>query len=101
MDKDDESTSVRKWLDEFTANSGEPVEVILIDGALWQYDQYDQEPSTVDRVFDAGYGRTYCPPFCAWSASWVVFPAQYDGSEWWERVPRNPIVHRPVQPGGS
>lgn len=40
--------------------------------------------------FDTGYGGSEGKPFTAWSNKYVYFPVVYDGSEWIERVPRNP-----------
>lgn len=45
---------------------------------------------TLDLAFDNGYGGSEGQIFCAWSKDWVYFPAVYDGSEWVERVRRNP-----------
>jgi hypothetical protein len=44
----------------------------------------------LDIKFDPGFGGTDGTPFTAWSESYVYFPVCYDGSEWCERVPRNP-----------
>jgi len=90
---------LREWFDDFTSKTGEQIETVLIDGELWPYDV--APASVLDLVFDDGYGSTQSPSFCAWSASFVVFPVQYDGAEWWDKVPRNPTIHNPIQPGGS
>jgi hypothetical protein len=92
-------TTLREWFDQFTTETGEQVEVVLVGDELTTY--ATARSTEIDRVFDDGYGLAECPPFCAWSPSWVLFPAQYDGAEWLSRVPRNPIVHEPVQPGSS
>lgn len=44
----------------------------------------------LDKDFYDGYGGTDGAPFTAWSEAYVYFPVCYDGSEWVERVPRNP-----------
>lgn len=48
----------------------------------------------LSEVFDAGYGTAEGRPFTAWSYEWVYFPAEYDGSEYVARAPRNPCEHK-------
>ena len=54
----------------------------------------------LDYRWDAGYGAPDCHAVTAWSARWVLFVVQYDGSTGVHRVPRNPVVHTPEMPGG-
>lgn len=44
----------------------------------------------LDEDFDDGYGGEEGVPFTAWTESWVLFPAKYDGSEWVASAPRHP-----------
>jgi len=44
----------------------------------------------LDYKFDEGYGKTEGRPFGVWTKDYVYFPAGYDGSEWVDKVPRNP-----------
>ena len=46
----------------------------------------------MDRVFDASFGVENGKSFLAWTKTRVLFPACYDGSEWVESVPRNPVL---------
>lgn len=45
----------------------------------------------LDREFCDGYGGSEGHKFLAWDKEYVYFPCTYDGSEWVERVPRNPV----------
>lgn len=56
-------------------------------------DNFDNECDCVrdlDTEYDCGYGAVNSPPFTAWTSDWVYFPAEYDGAERAESVPRNP-----------
>lgn len=68
-----------------------------IEHALAQNDEKlsDMEMCTLTATqlcidFDTGYGRIEGKAFTAWTKNFVYFPAQYDGKEWVESVPRNP-----------
>lgn len=45
----------------------------------------------LDEPFDAGYGSAEGKPFLLWTHKRVYFPCVYDGLEWVDSVPRNPI----------
>lgn len=55
----------------------------------------------LDREFDDGYGGNDSPNLCAWSDNWVLFSDNYDGAESLQWVPRNPVDHEPIRPGGG
>lgn len=44
----------------------------------------------LDVAFDSGFGGPEGKPFLLWTKDRVYFPAEYDGSESVESVPRNP-----------
>lgn len=44
----------------------------------------------LDQLFDRNYGSINGKPFTLWTKNWVYFPAENDGREWVECVPRNP-----------
>jgi hypothetical protein len=50
--------------------------------------------------FDSSFGGTNGPRFTAWGLKRVYFPAQYDGSEWVDSVPRNPCEQVTDHVGG-
>lgn len=56
----------------------------------------------MDVEFDSGHkGGIAGRPFTAWTPTRVYFPAQYDGSEWVESVPRDPCDEAIVHVGKS
>ena len=112
-------TTLRKWFDRFTEETGEKVEVVCFGGGRW-YGSEDEprqgwpaypvnvatpvdliDAAVFDRDFDAGFGGNESPNLCAWSASYVVFSDNYDGAEDIRWVPRNPSDHTPARPGGG
>ena len=48
--------------------------------------------AALDVEFYGGYGATKGPSFTIWTEQRVYFPACYDGAEWIESVPRNPVA---------
>jgi hypothetical protein len=50
--------------------------------------------------FSADYGAPGCQAITVWTASKVIFISQYDGSTSIHSVPRNPVAHMPIMPGG-
>ena len=46
--------------------------------------------------FAGGFGTAGCYPMVAWTASYVIFVSEYDGSTRLESLPRNPIACNPV-----
>jgi hypothetical protein len=104
-------TTLREWFDEFTVATGEtPHTVVLGTVAAWHHPWPEYTPgvatSTIpdvvlDHPFDDGYGGNDSPNLCAWSPSWVLFSDNYDGSEGPRWVPRNPVDHNPIRPGGG
>lgn len=54
-----------------------------------------------DQEFYPGYGRSYGAPVLAWTEARVYFPVVYDGAEWLESVPRNPVSNGRPHVGGE
>lgn len=54
----------------------------------------------LDYSYETGYGSPKCHAVTAWTKSYVLFVSQYDGATSVERVPRNPVNHKPNMPGG-
>ena len=46
---------------------------------------------SLDVQFDNGYGSSEGPPVLIWTETHVYFPVVYDGAEWLDSAPRNPI----------
>ena len=63
--------------------------------------QFNRAKKLLDYDFDAGYGGSNGPRFTAWTKDKVYFPGVYDGSEWIESVPRNPINEPKTHVGGE
>lgn len=109
------TTTIRKWFDEFTAASGENIECVVLgydgnrhiaqewptvrNGELVQFRDLGEE--ILDHEFDDDYGVNNSPNLCAWSPSWVLFSDNYDGSETLRSMPRYPVAHQPLRPGGG
>jgi hypothetical protein len=112
-------TTMRVWFDTFTGLTGESLTHIvftawsavdvwdrwdrdswpgLVDGVLLDF--ADVPDSVLDRSFDCGYGGTNCVPFFAWSATFVLWPHEYDGAEWLVWVPRDPTARFTPDHGG-
>ena len=67
-----------KWKDEFKKFGDGPIIFKTCTDEEWE------------REFYSGYGEPNGVPFLAWTEEWIYFPVVYDGSEWMDRVPRNP-----------
>ncbi len=52
-------------------------------------------------AFDNGFGGSNGSPFTAWTATRVLFPIVYDGSEWCGSAPRNPCDEACEHQGGE
>lgn len=104
----------RGWFNKFTEATGEEITHICF-GFDWPGNAEDwpslpekqvmslsEVPDEVlDYEFYASFGSTDSPDLCAWSPNWVIFSCQYDGSEWLCWVPKNPVAHKPIRPGGG
>lgn len=44
-----------------------------------------------NREFDNGHGIEEGDHFIVWTKNYIYFPVCYDGGEWVESIPRNPI----------
>lgn len=106
-------TSLHEWFDRAADATGERPTHIVCTPPTTDYPGWDATPvgepqsfedftatPEYDRQFYAGYGVPECAVFCAWSDNWVFFPDQYDGAESICMVPRHPVAHSPIQPGG-
>jgi hypothetical protein len=97
---------IRNWLNQFIQQTGEQPIYIMLNKEDWDNKQdprwpeiqskkvvrVDQLPdSLLDRPFDSGYGGQEGPSFIAYSISYIMFTTEYDGSESWSYVPRNPV----------
>lgn len=51
-----------------------------------------QDDATWSTEFDSGYGLHRGLPVLAWSEERVYFPVVYDGAEWLDSAPRNPVA---------
>jgi hypothetical protein len=49
----------------------------------------------LDYEYDHGYGGNDCHPIYAWTASWIIFIHECDGSTDVGAFPRNPVVCEP------
>lgn len=112
------STTIRGWLNQFTEATGETIDTIVLGMAerptrSHQWASWPTWPEGTDRAlpiglvpdkildFDIHSGHHFdTPTICAWSANWVVFIDQYDGNQNVCWVPRHPLDHHPIQPGG-
>lgn len=104
--------TMREWFAAFTEKTGErPTHVVFGSECGWNVKwegvaegdviAFDDVPDAIlDRQFDDGYGGNETPNLCAWSPSWVIFSSDYDGSEDLNWVPRSPLPHQPIRPGG-
>lgn len=107
--------TLREWFDQFTAATSEvPTHIVFgWEHSFGQDNDWPEiavnevmlyasvAPDVWDHKFDDGYGARWSPDFCAWSPSWVVFSDAYDGAESVVWVPRHPMAHEPVRPGGG
>lgn len=71
-------------------NCGKPKWVVADRGTVFEYHNTPKE--ILDFEFDDGYGSANAPTVIAWSESYVITIHEYDGSEWLEWFPRNPII---------
>lgn len=101
--------TLRAWFYDIEARTGETPTHYTLGGNEWGYNselwpaQYGAWPppdSILDTEFDSGYGGECGPAINAWSPSWVIIKATYDGSEWLTTVPRHPSADAPSSVGG-
>ena len=60
-----------------------------------------EDSKKYEETFYAGYGSPEGEPFIVWTERYVYFPICYDGAEWVESVPRNPMYgYKPEHYGG-
>ncbi len=75
----------------FDGRSGEAQDAPFVGRVL----SWEEARRHLDYEYDNGFGGADCHPVLAWTASWVVGIAEYDGSTGCSRVPRNPVACRP------
>ncbi len=64
------------------------------------FDNYTFD-DVLDFVFEKGYGSAEGIPIVVYTKEWVYFKGCYDGCEWFERLPRNPIKGFVPEPVGG
>jgi hypothetical protein len=57
--------------------------------------------SALDVNFDEDYGTSEGPAILIWTADRVYFPVTYDGMEWLDSAPRNPVSEGQAHVGGE
>jgi len=105
------------WIENLAG--GEAIEAVVIGGMGWSGDYnsekvptYNLQPKNVvlswaearpllDYDFYAGLGAPQCNAITVWTKSWVIAVSQYDGATAPFRIPRNPVPHEPIMPGGG
>lgn len=92
--------NLAKWIEAMA--EGEEIEGIII-GHFHDIDGPTPKPhantliswnaarSLIDYEFDESLGIESCHPVYAWTRSWVIAIAEYDGAHRPVRIPRNPI----------
>ena len=81
---------------------GEQVEQVVLGRRDGLYEESDRAPigepldwltarEWLNRSYNDSYGSTDCRPFFAYTASWVFFVHEYDGSTEVKALPRNPM----------
>lgn len=94
----DERTTIRAQLQEVLEN-GDSLEsvVCLYRPHHDKYSRTDRPPivrcsgaELPERKFDAGFGGVNGEATICFSATRVYIRAEYDGSEWFQAIPRNP-----------
>ena len=115
---------MRTFAQDIEEAAGEPIEYIVIGAFGWgsiddgDNEVYKQNGRNVpkhlrgivleweaarpylDYEYDTGYGAPECHAITAWTANKVLYVVQYDGSTGIVAIPRNPIDHIPLMPGG-
>jgi len=95
--------NARRVLEEFRKEYGE-IEAISLRvprGAPWLdsdqaevlfFDKNEVEKGLrrLDFEFDNGYGAEQGYTLYAWFKDWIIVKGVYDGSEWYQAIPRNP-----------
>lgn len=107
--------TLKEWIEECA--EGERVEGVVIGEMGWGdypsggVPNYSAQPKNVVLSweqafpwllydFDNGYGGPECNAVTAWTATKVIAVSQYDGSTSPFVLPRHPVDHKPVMPGG-
>lgn len=54
------------------------------------YSSLDKAKELLDYKFDDSWGTAEGPAFVLWTEDNIYFPVTYDGSEWIEKLPRDP-----------
>lgn len=62
---------------------------------------WDEALPILDYEYDTGFGAPDCQAITAWTANYVLFVDNYDGATSVVAMPRNPIEHAPIMPGGG
>ena len=96
------------WITE--AAGGETVEAIVVGKKGWTNNDpvpifgkvvsWEIAKPLLDYEFNDGYGSPQCHAITVWTETKVIFVDQYDGATNIRWIPRNPIDHDPIMPGG-
>ncbi len=68
----------------------EDIEAINIEGKLYKKNKIEEALKKIDYEFNDGYGLPEGPEIFVWCKNWIIISVCYDGSEWYDLVPRNP-----------
>jgi hypothetical protein len=108
--------NLKKWL--LSEANNEEILGVVIGGMGWGPDygkenvpnfdeipkfkvlSWDKAKGFLDYDFDEGYGSPNCQAITAWTETKVIAISQYDGATGIFSLPRNPVDHDPIMPGG-
>ena len=93
-------------------SKGEDILAICIGEKGWDFEEkppayygkgrINEALKLLDFEFDGGFGGEEGYSLYAWTKSFVIVKGAYDGSEWYEALPRNPTRNeRPESIGGG
>lgn len=94
----------RQWMLELA--DGELIEAVVLGNHMWR-DRKEDEPAPGSLLsWEEAAPYIDCPvddcrAAYAWTASWVIAVATYDGYNWLYRIPRNPRACLPRLEGGG
>lgn len=103
--------NLRKWLEEYEAEFGEPIEAMVVGmhySSPWDCAAAPDENvvlsreaglAKIDQEYSNGFGGADCFPLYAWTKSRVCFVHEYDGATGINWVPRNPMDGEPAFSG--
>lgn len=97
---------LKRWFNQFEEETGERIEDILLSvGYMYPGEQNfwlqwfennkiikfsDISEEMLNHRFDDGFGGKESPHFVGYSKNWIMISTEYDGSESWDKIPREP-----------